>query len=371
MRRWAALLAAILTGCASAPAAKTSLPQAAAKSPYDAPPTASHAIEVRLDSRPARDILASLSRTRLERSELLVLEDLPAVRLAIRDSGRSSEVFERDFAAAFEQETRTAVFDFRSIRLARDRWRVLLEGLASREKDVAARASRQAAALLPSDRAVTARLQVYLSFGLAGLADHVSMAGSADPEEVIVDLARAFGESEGESLDGQVVRLTRLIAGEAFRQAWKTYCESSPSWRRPDPRLGPIELLLRATAERGPAAVFAFDENFLPLAVWLKEPMRRAVEDLNRQAEKFAAGQNDLERRAELAAEVRRGDLARRPAGSAGAFLADAIVEASGLDALRTALERGPRSFFEAYDRASQADKSLPPLSPVIRERLK
>ncbi|HSS44980.1 MAG TPA: DUF5700 domain-containing putative Zn-dependent protease, partial [Thermoanaerobaculia bacterium] len=325
----------------------------------------------RLDPRPAREILAALSRSRLERSEVIVLQDLPAVRLAIQDSGRSPEVFVRDFAAAFEEEAKTAVFDFRSVRVARDRWQVLLDGIASRQEDVIARASRRAAALLPSDRAVAARLQVYLSFGLAGLADHLALAGSTNPEEMVVDLARAFGESEGESVDSRLERLARLIGGEAFRQAWRSYCESSPNWSRPDPELGPIELLLHATAERGPVALFSFDENFFPLAVWLKEPMRRSIEDLNRQAERFAEGRSDLERRAELAAEMRRDDLARRLAGPAGAFLADAIVEAYGMEALRGALEKGPRALFAAYDRASQADRSLPPLSRVIRERLK
>lgn len=370
MRR-RALLAVILTGCASVPAGKTAPAPATARAPYDAPPAAHHAIEIRLDSRPAREILASLSRVRLERSDAMVLQDLPAVRLAIQDSGRSPEVFERDFAAAFNEESKTAVFEFRPIRQARDRWQVLLDGIASRQTDVIERASRQAAALLPSDPAVTAKLQVYLSFGLAGLSDHLVLAGSTGSEEMVVDLARALGESEGEPLESQLARLARLIGGEAFREAWRSYCGSSPNWTRPDPELGAIELLLHATAEHGPVALFAFDENFFPLAVWLKEPMRRSIEDLNRQAEKFAEGQSDLERRAELAAEVRRGDLVRRVAGPAGAFLADAIVEADGLDVLRAALQKGPKAFFAAYDRASQADKSLPPLSRVIRERLK
>lgn len=370
MRR-EALLAVILTGCVSAPAGKTAPAAATARAPYDAPPAAPHAIEIRLDSRPAREILASLSRVRLERSDAMVLQDLPAVRLAIQDSGRSPEVFERDFAAAFDEEGKIAVFEFRPIRQTRDRWQVLLDGIASREKDVIERASRQAAALLPPDPAVTARLEVDLSFGLAGLADHLVVAGSADPEMMVVDLARALGESDGEPLDSRLVRLARLIGGEAFRQAWRNYREASPNWRHPDLGLGSIELLLRATAEHGPVALFAFDENFFPLAVWLKEPMRHSIEDLNRQAEKYAQGQSDLERRAELAAEMRRGDLARRLAGPAGAFLADAIVEAYGLDALRVALQEGPKAFFAAYDRAAQADKSLPPLSRVIRERLR
>lgn len=369
MRR-AAVLAVFLVGCTSAPAGRTAAPPTGGRSPYDLPPAVPHTIEIRLDARAAREILGTLSRARFERSDALVLEDLPAVRLAIQDSGRSAEVFERDLAAAFEEQIKVAVFNFRPIRLARDRWLVLLDGIASRQEDIAGRAARRAAALLPSDRALSGRLQVDLSFGLAGLADHVMLAGSTDREEMVVDLDRAIGESEGESLDSQVARLARLIAGEAFRQTWRRYCDSSPNWRRLDPQLGPLELLLHTTAEHGPAALFAFDENFFPLATWLKEPMRRSIEDLNRQAERFAEGQNDLEKRAELAAEVQKGDLARRLAGPAGAFLADAIVEAKGLDSLRLALAGGPRAFFAAYDRVSQADKSLPPLSNVIRERI-
>ncbi len=371
MRRGALLLLLTFCGCASAPAGKTAAPAAPTRTRYDAPPAAHHSIEIRLDVRAAREILSSLSRGHLERSDAILLQDLLAVRLAIQDSGRSSGIFERDFAAAFEEETRNAVFDLRSIRQARDRWQVLLEGIASRERDLVERATQRAAVLLPSDRAVTARLDVYLSFGLAGLEDHLVLPGSGDREEMVVDLARALGESEGEALESQWMRLSRLIAGEAFRQAWRSYREESPNWKHPDPELGSLELLLHVTAEHGPVAIFAFDENFFPLAVWLKEPMRRSIEDLNRHAEKFAEGAGDLEQRAELAAEVRHGDFARRLAGPAGAFLADAILEADGLDALRAALQKGPKAFFEAYERASQADKSLPPLSHAIRERLK
>jgi hypothetical protein len=370
MRR-GVLLAVILTGCASARAGKTAPAVSTMHAPYDAPPAGRHEIEIRLDLRPASEILAALSRARLERSDVLILEDLPAVSLAIQDSGRSPEVFERDFAAAFDEESKIAVFEFRPIRQTRDRWQILLDGIADREKDVTQRTSRQAAALLPPDPVVAVRLQVDLSFGLAGLADHLILSGSNDPEVMVVDLARAFGESEGEALDSRLARLERLIAGQAFRQAWRKYRESNPSWGRPDPGLGPLELLLRATAEYGPVALFAFDENFFPLAVWLKEPMQRSIDEWNRQVEKFAQGQSDLEQRAELAAEMRRGDLVRRLAGPAGAFLADAIVEAYGLDALRAALKDGPKAFFAAYDRASQANKNLPPLSHVIRERLK
>lgn len=368
MRRGARLLICFVSACASAPAGKPPLP--VPRAPYDAPAAAAHSIQITMDTRAAREILASLSRPRFEISDAKVLEDLPAIHLAIEDSNRSQDVFEHDFAAAFDETARTAVFDFRSIRQGRERWQALLEAIASRERDLMRLASERAATLLPSDRVITAKLQVYLSFGVAGLADHLVVKRSDGREAMIVDLARALGDSEGDPLESRLSRLARLVAGEAYRRAWAVYREASPNWRGSPAEAGPLEGFLRAVAEAGPVAIFTVDENFFPLAVWLKDPMRRSVEDLNRRAERFAESQENLERRVQLMAEIRRGDFTRRVAAPAGAFLADAIVQSLGLDALRASLERGPKAFFEAYDRASQANHELPPLSRAIRERL-
>ncbi len=87
---------------------------AAGKAPYDAAPVTTSPIDIAVDARAARAILSSLARPKLETSDVKVLEDLPAVRLAIQDSARDAAVFERDFAAAFQSDTGAAVFDFRS-----------------------------------------------------------------------------------------------------------------------------------------------------------------------------------------------------------------------------------------------------------------
>jgi hypothetical protein len=191
-------------------------------------------------------------------------------------------------------------------------------------------------------------------------------------EAVVIDLARALGETDlVESIDGQISRLARLIAGETFRQAWANYRQRSASWRGSDPGLGLLDPLLRIITEAGPVAVYNVNENFFPLAVWLKEPMRRAIGDVNRRAERFMQAQENLEQRMELTTEVRRGDFARRLAGPSGAYMTDAIVQASGVEALREALRAGPQAFFQAYDRATQVDKNLEPLSRAIRDRLR
>ncbi len=374
MKRAALLLLLALGGwaCASAPAGRSAAAAAAPgpRAPYDASPAAPHSVEIQIDSRAAREILESLSKPRFDLPDAKLLEDLPAVRLTIQDSTHTPEVFERDMAAAFDEKSRTAVFDFWTIRRERDRWQALLQAVVARQNDLVRLASRRASALLPGDRPVTVAVRVHLSFGLAGLADHLVLADSQGRDTMVVDLARALGEMQGEPLDSQISRLARLVAAEAFRQAWLTYRRGNPNWTG-HPEIAPIDLFLRAVAEAGPVAVFSVDENFVPLSVWLKAPMKRSIDELNRRAENLAQAKENLEARVELTAEMRRAEFVTQVAGPAGAFLADAILQTSGLDALRTALQNGPRAFFQAYDKATQADKSLIPLSHAIRERLR
>lgn len=363
------------SGLAAAPAAsppgKAAPGSPAGKAPYDAETSTTARIDIKIDAKAAREILSSLARLKPEISDVKVLEDIPAVRAAIQDSSRDAAVFERDFAAAYESETRAAVFDFRSIREKRDRWEVLVEGVLAHEADLVRLSQRRAAALLPADRPTAARLEVFFSFGLPGLEDHLVIHSAQGPDRMVIDFARALGEAEGETPEGRISRLSRLIAGEAFRQAWSHYREESPAWTRPDPGLGPLEPFLKIVAAAGPIGLFTVDENFFPLSVWLKDPDKRALDELNRRAERFVSSQENLDARMELLSEVRRPEFARRIAAPIGAFLADAIAQESGVAGLRTALEQGPRAFFAAYDRACQKDKSLIPLAKPIRDKLK
>jgi len=292
------------------------------------------------------------------------------VRLAVRDSGRTLETFERDLAVAFDDQAKSAVFDLHSIRAGRARWEGLLSALPSRESDLARMAAERAAALLPAEPPVSARLQVYLSFGLAGLADHLVVIAADGNEAMIVDLARALGESASETVENQVERVARLVAGVAFRQAWRTYRAGSPAWTRHDTSLGLLEPLLQIIAEQGPTALFHVDENFFPLSVWLKEPMKRSIADLNRTAERLVESEKELEQRVALSTEIQRPEFAQRTAGPAGAFLCDGIIQNLGLDAFRAALAAGPKAFISAYDQAQRKSRDLVPLSDVIKKRL-
>jgi hypothetical protein len=371
MIRRAALLVIAVTAwrCAGAP---VYAPPASGKSraPYEAPPARRHSIEIRVDSRAAHDLLAFLSLAQFQPDGAKALEALPAIRLALQDSGRTPDVFEHDLAAAFDEEKRSAVFDFHSIRAGRSRWEDLLAVLPSREADLSRMAAERAAALLPADRSISARLEVFLSFGLAGLADHLVVILPDGTEAMIVDLARALGESAAETIDNQVERVARLVAGEAFRQTWRSYRSTSPNWTRRDSSLGQLEPLFRIVTEQGPVALFHVDENFFPLSVWLKEPMKRTMAELNRTAERLVESEGDLEQRVALSAEIQRPDFGQRVGGPAGAFLCDGIIQNSGLDAFRGALASGPRALFAAYDQAQQKSRDLIPLSDAIRRRL-
>jgi hypothetical protein len=360
-------LAVACAGAARAPIAPSS---AASRAPYEAPPVGRHTIEIRVDSRAAADIFAFLSRPGFDAEAARAIGELPAVRLAIQDSRRTLETFERDLAAAFDEETKSVVFDLHAIRSARPRWEPLLVEIPKREADLARMAGERAAALLPAEPPVSARLQVYLSFGLAGLADHLVTETSDRNEAMIVDLARALGDAAGDSVDAQIGRVARLIAGEAYRQAWRSYRAAAPAWTRHDPSLGLLEPLFQIVGEHGPAAIFHVDENFFPLSVWLKEPMKRSIAELNRTAELLVESEKELEARVALTADIRKADFAQRVAAPAGAFLCDGIIQNLGLDAYRTALAKGPKALFVAYDQAQKKSRDLIPLSEVVRKRL-
>ena len=374
MRLVAAVVIAGLTlGCASSgpgPTGPAAAAGASSRAPYKAPPAGNHSIAIQVDSKAAQDLVAFLSLPQFRADQAKAITELPAVRLAIQDSGRTLETFERDLAAAFDEEEKSAVFDLRTVRAGRARWSKLLTDLEARRTELARLAALRASALLPADRVLSTRLQVYLTFGLAGLADHLVVITPGGDEVMIVDLARALGDSEAETVENQVERVARLVAGEAFRQAWRLYRAESPSWARRDTKLGQLDPLFRLVTEQGPVALFHVDENFYPLSVWLKEPMKRTIAELNRFAERLVESEKELEERIAVEADLKRPEFAQRIAGPAGAFLCDGIIQVLGIDAFRAALAGGPTAFFTAYAQAVEKSRDLVPLSDVVQARL-
>ena len=359
----------LVAGCTSAPPpSATTTPSG--KGPFAASPAAAHAIRVTVDLRAAREILGSLSRPRFEPTDVKVLEDMLPIKLAIQDSGRPELIFQRDFAAAWDPESRTAVFDFASVRRERERWEVLLAAVESGRGELERESARRAAVLLPGDHVVSVNLAAYVTFGISGLADHLVVAAPDGTPVIVIDLARALGDIEPSASTNQVSRLVRVLSAEAFRQAWASYREGSAAWSRPLPRLGPVEPLVRAVGEAGPVGMFGLEESFFPLATWLKDPMQRSINDLSRMGERLIESEKDLEARVSLTAEVKRSDFMRRVAAPAGAYIADGILENFGIDALRAALASGPLALFTEYEHATKSNRDLPPLAKALADRI-
>ncbi|HYX22011.1 MAG TPA: hypothetical protein VFA98_14305 [Thermoanaerobaculia bacterium] len=340
--------------------------------PYDGPPAPNVAIEVTLDVEAAQGLLDLLSQPAFDLERARSLEALPAIEAAIRESKRGPDVWEKDLASAWDEKARTTLFDFHRIRDDRSRWSALLATIAGRRADLTRIASERARALMPSDRAISVREPILFTFGLPGRADHVAI-GSPDGASwsVVADVARELSDEPSAAPEEQVKHLSRMMAGEAFRLAWATYRTGSPAWQKHDASLGTLEPLLRKVAEAGPIALYAVDENFFPLAVWLRQPMRDSIDELNRYADRIAAAGGDLDARMEVAAEIQKPEFTGNLAGPSGSFLADGIFEFLGVGGYRAALAGGPRAFFEAYDRAAQKKAgALVPLSKAIRQQL-
>jgi hypothetical protein len=329
-------------------------------------------VTIALDLDAARRILALLSAPTFDPDGTRALEALPAVQAAIRDSKRPPESFERDFAAAFEDKTRVTGFDFRKIREDRARWSQLLAMISGREAELTKLTSDRARALLPADRPVSVTMAIFLTFGLPGRADHIAVPDANGAGwSVVVDLSRALSDVQSSPPAEQVKHLSRLMAAEAYQVAWAEYRAGSAAWQKRDAALGQLEPLMRHVAEAGPVALYSIDENFFPLAVWLRQPMRDNLDELNRVADRLFLAGSDLDARMGIAAEIQKPDFTARVSGPAGAFLADGIIQGLGIDAYRTALSGGPRAFFAAYERAAERKGSgLFPLGKAIHEQL-
>lgn len=244
--------------------------------------------------------------------------------------------------------------------------------IASREAELTKLASVRARALMPGDRPITVTTAILLTFGLPGRADHIAVpSADASSWSVVADLARSLSDVQASAAADQIKSLSRLMAAETYQRAWAEYRAASPPWQKRDAGLGQLEPLLLRVAEAGPVAIFNVDESFFPLSVWLKQPMRDSLDELNRVADRLVSTEGDLDARMEVATEIQKPGFTSGVAGPAGAFLADGIIQVLGIDAYRAALAGGPRAFFEAYERAShRKGGGLVPLGKAIREQL-
>ena len=187
-----------------------------------------------------------------------------------------------------------------------------------------------------------------------------------------MDLSRALSDVQSSPPTEQITHLSRLMASEAYRRAWAEYRAGSPAWQRRDGSLGQLEPLMHRVAEAGPVAIYGVDENFFPLAVWLKQSMRENLDELNRVADRLDVGRGrarsaDGHRRRDPEAGV-HGDASR---GRPARFWPTGSSRRLGLDAYREALAGGPRAFFVAYGKAADKKGSgLMPLGKAIREQL-
>ncbi|HWC64461.1 MAG TPA: hypothetical protein VG777_00155 [Thermoanaerobaculia bacterium] len=334
--------------------------------PYDAAAPSPARISVRIDLSAADEILAALSPDKPRPGDASTLQANSAVRRQISESGKPDTVWNEDLAAAFQPESRPGTFDFRSIRLDRERWKVCLEGVKGDAAEIARSAARRADALLPPDFPAGFSAEVDLTFALAGIEDHVLFPEGNRRAVVLIDLGRAITENPGNPRAETAETISRLAAAETFRAAWASYLKSSPAWQKPG--AGPVDPLLRAVATVAPVALFAFDRNFFPLSRWLHEDLIRAIDAFNQEAAVLADPKTDIGKRAEILAGLRKPGLRPDAALSAGAFLADGVYQSSGRPALVDALANGPEGLFEAYAAAAAKKKSgLPPLTPKLR----
>lgn len=356
----ASVLAAAFRAGAAAP------PATIAGAPYDATPAKTGRISITVDFSAAEQILEALSRDKLKPGDASTLQALSAVRRQIAESGKGNEVWSQDLAGAFLPDSRPETFDFRSIRIDKDRWAVALAALVPEKEKIARQAASRVEALLPPDGALEFSARIELTFAVAGIEDHVLFPEGDRRLVLLVDLGHALAENASTPKDEAEETLSRLAAAETFRGAWEAYRRTAPGWQKLS--TSPLDPLERAVATVAPIALFSYDRSFFPLSRWIHDDMIHAIDALNQQIAALADPKTKLATRSDILAALRRPGLRADPAVVAGAFLADGIYQTLGARALLDALAAGPEGIFAAYARASADRKSgLLPLSPKWR----
>ncbi len=368
----AALLWGFGLGLARAGAAEKPAGQALfGRAPYDAPGESPHRVRVSLDLTAARQILDALSLDRPKPGDASALLALPAVQRQVAESGEGDPAWIEDFNGAFAADSRPSTFDLRSVRIDRERWRIVLASLEEHAERLAKLSERRVAALLPPDRPVAITSTVLLTFGLPGLADHlVFTARDRGSATIVVDVGRALPVAGASSPQQGEDALARLVAAETFRPAWDAFRAGSAGWKAPQEGLGGAEPLARAVAVMAPVWLYSYDPDFFPLSEWLRDPMVRATDAFNQEADLLLDPKTDLARRAEILARLEHRTLQNDVALAAGLFFADGIYQTLGREELFKALESGPEGLVAAYARAAEKKRSLPPLSRALRERM-
>jgi hypothetical protein len=362
----ALLAAAAALPARSSPKTETSV---FGNAPYDAPPAARGRIRIHFDFSAADQILEAVSSAKFDPVAAGQLQANSAIAAAIQSSGKPAAEFAHDLEGTFEADSRPQTFDLRSIRIDRNRWKIAVEGLKLEAEKLAVRSGDRAETLLPADVPFELTSEIEITFALPGLEDHLVLRDGERRLRVVVDLARAITlSSEGIAAE-RADSLSRLAAGETFRAAWDLYRKSTEAWQKPNPG-NPVDVLSRAVCSVGPVALFAFDRNFFPLGVWLREPMIRALDAFNQEGRALLDPKTELDKRAELISSLRRGGLRPDPALSAGAFLADGVYQNLGADGLRKALAGGPQGLLEAYNAVAGKKSGLPPFAEPIQKQL-
>lgn len=365
------LCAALLWAAAGPAAGKTAEKAPFGRAPYDAPGESPHRIHVSLDFTAARQILDALSQEQPKPGDASALLALPAVHRQLEESGKPDSTWIEDFSGAFAEQSRPSTFDLRSVRIDRERWKLVLAALQEHAERLSRLCERRAAALLPGDPPAEMTATVQLTFALPGLADHLVLT-SRDRRSVTIlaDVARALPPTGSGSPDQGEEAFSRLVAAETFRPAWDAYREGAPGWKTAN-GLGGAEPLVRAAATMAPVWLYSYDPDFFPLSEWLRDPMVRATDAFNQEADLLLDPKTDLARRAEILARLQHRSLQSDIALAAGLFFADGISQTLGREELLRALQGGPEGFLAAYERAAEKAKSLPPLSRRLKEQLK
>lgn len=354
--RRAFVLSALLAAALSSAPARAAVPSIMSP-PFDVSVPSGHAVEMTVETRPAREILAVLGAGPDAPAALERLRSSRAVRLAFAKAPGGPEGLYGRLASAAAGRPDPAM---KALSEGAARYRVILDAIDTAGPSGAGLEARRLASLLPAEPRVSGRFVVVPAFGLSSFTEVATLV-DGETTYLVADVVRLLRDQQGAVADTEMtLRVLRACTAEAWRILFERAVRPRPGWAPPAPGAGESSfgVLLDHTVAEGPAILFLLPDEFYPLSAVLEEPIGRAFGRWNEAAATLLDPKVKPDRKEMLLAEAAgKDDFWARYDAIVGAQVADSVLRLAGREAWTKALAEGPRAVLSLYLKLS-SDKA-------------
>lgn len=353
------LLFLVLAAAAPAPVAGA---PAVTEPPFGADLSSPHQAGAKVDTLPARGVLALLGGGAHPTATLRELKASPTLARVLALEGLAPDDFFGRLVANAAGTPDPLLSNWAS---GAGLWGSVLDSMDAEGLPAFAVESRRVLSLLPPEPRLSLRFTLVPFFSVSGFSE-VATSAEGDDVTFVVDLPRIAGESLATASPRETtLRALRATGSAAWRTLFATRFSAGPAWKENAPD---HDALFVKTVLEGPPTLFLIPDEFYPLEVVFEEPISRALSRWSGIVEVLADPKRKEAERAEVLGRSLAGDFWNRPAAVVGAVMTDAILRRAGREAYLKALASGPRAVVALWLEVTRGTKLPQPTKGARKE---